>query len=364
MQLLNLTIERIIIHQVYQKDSDGNKVPPTQSHDYTKFDKSAMEAFKTRVKDALGEGSKAVLMEIVDQGPTYLPALVDKMIDQDDATFAVSSYDIATKLTDAQHKKSIPGGIVVVFSGTQGHPAKKFLGIIKADIHSAYEKQVNEKTKEISLKFVKEVLLTPGTRLYKTAGFYERAEYDESSDDLDQKWCVMISDYQINNADGKAAAQYFYSDFLGCGYPQTSARTTKQFYEAASSFISEMKATEERKSDLLNALTTYLKVDTSSTVSTSDFASKYFDIDTQDIFTSYMKEQGLPTAAFTKDTTHIASKLEIRKVRFRSNVRISAPSEVFKDLVVMETVPGEPDESGSVTEWTRVTIKDRIAQQE
>ncbi|WP_432729937.1 hypothetical protein [Klebsiella oxytoca] len=37
----------------------------------------------------------------------------------------------------------------------------------------------------------------------------------------------MISDYQISKADGKAAAQYFYQHFLGCGYPETSARTTK-----------------------------------------------------------------------------------------------------------------------------------------
>ncbi len=365
MHLLNFNVNRIIIHQVYRRNQDGNKVPPTQSHEYTNFEQSAMEAFKTRVKDALGEGSKAIQMEIANQEPNDLPTLIDQIIDQDAETFATSSCDIAKKLTDAQQTKSIPGGIVVVFSGVQGNPSKKFLGIIKAEVHSGYEKEVNKRTNEISLKFVEELLLTPGTRLYKTAGFFEKSTYDESSSDLNDKWAVMISDYQISKAEGKAAAQYFYSDFLGCGYPQTSARTTKLFYESTSLFIDELGVSEANKSNLINALTTYLKVDTSSTISASEFAEKYFDdIDIQDAFTSYMKDSGLPDNAFTKDIEHIESKLQFRKVNFRSNVKITAPSETFKELITIETIEGDPDESGSPAEWTKVIIKDRIIKQE
>ncbi|MEW8063935.1 MAG: nucleoid-associated protein, partial [Candidatus Thiodiazotropha sp.] len=242
---------------------------------------------------------------------------------------------------------------------------KKFLGVIKAEVHSGYEKEVNKKTNEISLKFVEELLLTPGTRLYKTAGFFEKAGYDEASSNLNDKWVVMVSDYQINKAEGKAAAHYFYSDFLGCGYPETSARTTKKFYESTCEFISKMNVSEEKKSNLLNALTTYLKVDTSSTISSSEFAEKYFDdLDVQDTFTSYMKDSGLPDSAFTKEIEHIDSKLKFRKVNFRSNVKITAPSDTFKDLITIETIEGDPDESGSPAEWTKVIIKDRIIKQE
>ena len=365
MQLLNISIDRIIIHQIYQRNQDGNKVTPTQSHEYTNFDHNAMEAFKARVKDALGEASKAVQMEIVNQEQSDLPILIDQMIDQDRDSFAVSSYDIAKKLTDAQQRKSIPGGIIVIFCGKQGHPLKKFLGIIKAEIHSAYEKEVNEKTNEISLKFIEEVLLTPGTRLYKTAAFFEKANYEEPSNDLNKKWTVMVSDYQISKSDGKAAAQYFYSDFLGCGYPATSARTTKQFYDAASSFITELDISATDKSDLFNALISYLKVDTSSTISTSEFASKYFnEVDTQDDFTCYMQDSGLPTASFTKDTAYIEKKLKVRKISFSRNVSITAPSDIFKKLVCITSIEGDADESGTPTEWTQVIIKDRITRQE
>src|SRR5690606_32355887 len=103
----------------------------------------------------------------------------------------------------------------------------------------------------------------------------------------------------------------------------------------------------EKKSDLYNALTTYLKVDTSSTVTPAYFAAKYFDIDTQDSYISHLEELNLPTASFTKDISHIESKLKFRKVNFSKNVKIIAPSEIFKNYVTIESIEGDRDESGA-----------------
>lgn len=364
MQLVNVNIDKIIIHQIYRRDQDGQKVEPLQSHEYTRFDSSAMEEFKARIIDALGEGSKAVQMQIMIQGPGALPNLVERIISEDDTNFAVSSYDFAKKLTDAQRRRSIPGGILVIFTGTQGHPQKKFLGIIKAEVHSAYQKHEDPSTQEISLRFVQEVLLTPGTRLYKTAAFFEKDCVYNNPQDLNDKWTVMVSDYQISQADGKAAAQYFYSDFLGCGYPETSARTTKKFYDAASRFIDNLDISVEQKSDLYNALITYMKVDTSSTITPSIFASTYFDLDTQDEFNANMSSAGIPSTSFTKDNTHIESKLKFRKINFSRNIKIVAPADVFRSCVEIESIDGDPDDSGAPQKWTKVIVKDRVTQQE
>jgi hypothetical protein len=363
MILQNLRINRIIIHQVYRLDPNGNKIKPLQSHEYTNFAKEAMETFKTRVTSALGEDSKAVLMEIVSQDPKDLPFLINKIVDQDDESFATSSYDIAMKLTDVQQSKNIPGGILVVFSGKYGSFGKNFLGIIKAEVHSGYEKEINSKTKEISLKFVEELLLTPGSRLYKTAGFFEREDYNKTSSNLNDKWSVLVSDYQISDVDGKAAAHYFYANFLGCGYPQTSARTTKQFYDTTKEFILNLNISQSYKSELINALTTYLKVETSSTASAVVFSRRYFDIDTQDKYTNYIEESGLPNIEFTKDIEHISNQLKFRKVSFKSNVKITAPSDVFKDLVTIESIDGEKNNKGDIPSWTKVIIKDTIVDQ-
>ncbi|WP_339099147.1 nucleoid-associated protein [Yersinia enterocolitica] len=336
-----------------------------QSRDFTRFSYEAMETFKQRVIEALGSSSRAVQMEITNQKEAKdLPLIVERAIEEADDTFAVSSYDFATSLSDAQQIRTIPGGIVVVFTGTQGHPAKKFLGIIKAETHSAYEKEVDDKTGEISLKYVEEVLLTPSPRLYKTAGFFEKDVYDSTYGNLNAKWVVMVSDSQISKTGGKAAAKYFYADFLGCGYPQTSARTTKQFYDETKRFIAELDVPESKKSDYINALITYLKVDTSSSIGTADFGATYFESDVQDTFSEYMENAGIPTASFTKDIEHISGSLKFRKVSFSKNVKISAPSESFKDLITMTTIDGDKDESGVAAEWTQVIIKDKIVTQE
>ena len=110
MHLTNFDVDRIIIHQVFRRDLDGNKVAPTQNRELTNFDQSAMEAFKSRVKDAIGEGSKAVQMKVVNQGPNDLPTLIDQIIDKNDEDFVVSSYDIAEKLTNAQQTKKFQVG--------------------------------------------------------------------------------------------------------------------------------------------------------------------------------------------------------------------------------------------------------------
>lgn len=336
-----------------------------QSRDFTRFSYEAMETFKQRVIEALGSSSRAVQMEITNQKEAKdLPLIVERAVEEADDTFAVSSYDFATSLSDAQQIRTIPGGIVVVFTGTQGHPAKNFLGIIKAETHSAYEKEVDDKTGEISLKYVEEVLLTPSSRLYKTAGFFEKDVYDSPYSNLNDKWVVMVSDSQISKTGGKAAAKYFYADFLGCGYPQTSARTTKQFYDETKKFIAELDVPESKKSDYINALTTYLKVDTSSSIGTADFGATYFESDVQDAFSEYMENAGIPTASFTKDIEHISGSLKFRKVSFSKNVKISAPSESFKELITMTTIDGDKDESGVAAEWTQVIIKDKIVTQE
>ncbi len=364
MQLLNLKIGRIIIHQVFQRGPDGQIILPEQGHEFINFDYSAMEEFKKRVNEALGEGSHAVQMKIANHEAHKLPRVINKITTQDDESFAVSSYDIAKMLTDAQHRKGIPGGILVVFSGTQGPKNLSFVGIIKAELHTGYEKAKNENG-EISLKFVKELLLTPAAKLYKTAGFFEHSDGISDSDELNDKWVVMVSDSQINKTDGKAAAQYFYADFLGCDYPETSARTTKHFYESTSKFISNLEVSASEKSDLLNALTTYLKVDKSPTISSANFAENYLgDLDARDTFTNYMKMEGLPGTAFTKDLEHIESKLKFHKISFRSQVKILAPSDTFKKLLTIETIEGDPDESGVPAEWTKIIVKDSIVSQE
>lgn len=361
MSLLNLRIERIIIHQIHQRDGDGKKVKPTQSMDLIRFDDKAMGTFKTRFIDAVGTNSKAVEMSIVEQEKGKLPSIISSLESTtNDSDFINISFDIASKLADAQSHRSIPGGIVAVFDGLYGATPKKFVGIMKAEIHSAYEKTQNTLTQEIGLKYVEEALLTPATKLYKTAAFFHNGNSYEDND-LNSCWDVMISDSQISQTEGKAAAKYFYSTFLGCGYPKTSARTTKQFYDVTCKFINDMDISEENRSDIHTALVVYLKQEQTEVINPTDFASRHFDVETCDSYSVFLIDNSLPSSSFTKDTQYILGRLKTRKLSFSQNIKLTAPAANFKDLIEIETIS---EYEGKVVDWTKIIIKDKVVSQE
>ncbi|MEF1255216.1 nucleoid-associated protein [Vibrio sp. M260112] len=361
MHLLDLKIKKIAIHQIFQRDPQGNKITPKKSVELINFDMPAMETFKQRVVNALGSQSKAVNMVIVNQGSKDVSSLIQDLSTANDKDFLNLSYKVADLLAEAQKKKKLPGGIVVVFRGSFGPKPKrkKIVGIMKAEIHSAYEKTENELTKQISLKYVEEALLTPATKLFKTAGFAEKGS--GQSDDLNNLWEVHISDSQISQTDGKAAAQYFYSDFLGCGYPETSARHTKAFYDTTCAFIDKLEVSVEKKNDLRNALVSYLKIENNITIDGNEFGERYFSPAVQDEYNERLEDAGLPNTAFIKDTEHITSKLKTRKLSFSNNIKITAPSEKFQDLIEIETIK---ENDGEKVNWTKILVKDRIVTQE
>jgi len=363
MNFVELDIDKIAIHQVFPRGEDGKEVMPEKGTELIKFDEDALKDFKQRVYNSLGHDSSAVEMIINDQSEGTTPFIVNNFHNCSEEEFIESSYKIAENLSSAQKRRGMAGGIVVVFSATYQYNKLPLIGIIKADIYSGYEKSLNKETGIISLKHVKELLLTPSTKLYKSAGFFRR-EDSEDGNDLNEMWSVHISDYQIDKSDGKAAAHYFYKGFLGCDYPATSARTTKRYFELACDFINDMEISEEKRTLLHNALYADLKAGVSQKVDPMAFAGAYMTTQDIDNFRNYLEDSDFPVAPFIKDTEHITSKLKNRGVKFSKNILISAPSEVFEKFVSIETAKGDVQEDGYTPTWTKILIKDRIIEQQ
>ncbi|MFG0588271.1 nucleoid-associated protein [Acinetobacter sp. YQ_14] len=361
MSICNLKVDRIIIHQIYRKESDHIK-PPEKGEQYLNFAPSAMADFEHRVIISLGEDSKAIEMQILDQGSDDLPTLIDNCINDSDYDFKESSYKIAYKLAQAQFDKGrgISGGIVVIFTGKQGYPQSEILGVLKAEIHSGYEKYIDPITKQISLNHIEELLLTPNSRLFKTVGFCKKQNFDPASKDLNDKWSVLIFDSQINQADGKVSAEYFYRKFAGCGYPETSARTTKLFFETTREFIQNLNIPTEKKYELFNALNTYLKVDKSPTIDPNDFAESYLDIDIRDSYKAHLTNNSLPVTAFTKDIKFIETKLKLHKVTFGNNVKLEADPHTFETDVIIKPYIEESEDGKNSQKWTQIIVKSEL----
>jgi hypothetical protein len=363
MNFVQLTIDRIAIHQIFPRGEDGKEVPPGKGTELIKFDNDALNDFKQRIFNSLGHDSSAVEMVITNDKIGSTPFHINNVHDSSDDEFINNSYEIAKNLSKAQTRRGMSGGILVVFSASYQYNKLPLVGIIKADLYSGYEKSQDKISGIISLKHVKELLLTPSTKLYKSAGFFKRQDAKDDSA-LNEKWAVHISDYQIDKSDGKAAAQYFYQTFLGCDYPSTSARTTKRYFELACDFINDMEISEEERTHLHNVLYADLKAGKSQKVDPMAFAGAYMSTSDIDNFRNYLEDSDFPVSPFIKDTEHITSKLKNRRVKFSKNIRISAPSEVFEEFVTIETIKGDVEQDGYTPTWTKILVKDRIVDQQ
>lgn len=366
MPFQNLVIQRTIIHEVFKRTDAPTPVEPNYGTQVIQLHAEARDALQQRITTALGHASHGLEMSIRKTGAESTWAKVKQIVDapNDETTFITASQSIATSLADAQVSRSIPGGIIVVVYGMVGHPGIPFTCIIKAEPHAGFTRKVGT-TGGLMLEFLKDLILTPQAKLYKIGAFIRKNANEATDDNPSGGWSSYIFDDLISAGNRQNAAHYFYDTFLGLAFPSNSAWQTKQFHTLTKEFIRSANVTDETKSDLLGALTTYLKVDQGGTIQVNQFATAYMNsAELRDAYATYMQGKDFPAAAIQKDISEVKSALRDRKVTFSNNIRLTGPVEQFQDRVRMRSIDGETGADGVVPKWTEIIIRDRIRDQE
>lgn len=358
----HLAIQKVILHEVFRR-VDQNRIPPAYSDDLEELSVEALDALRDRVIHAMTSSTRCVQMAITMSGAESLITLAANLVDADAELFIERSKDVAEKLAVEQKGRNIPGGVLVVFSGTVGVPATRIVGLIKAEVHNGFMREKLEDDEKPKLRFLKSLMLTAQTKLYKVGIFVET---DPTAENFPSGWTSYIYDETLTVANRYGAAKYFYEGFLGLGFPESSARQTRQFHDLTKNFINSIERPEEEKVVLHNALITYLRADQLPTVGVASFGETYFgEVEIRDAYRNFMIEKGFPEAAVNKDLSDVGSSLKFRRLNFANKVKVSGPSETFDKLVLIEMVPGTPNEvTGLIPQWTQLTIKDKIASQE
>ena len=365
MYFENLSIARIIIHEVFIRGADRALVGPNYGTQLLELPPDARDVLQTRITNALGQSSHGVEMTIRETGieSAWNKAKVIIESQGDNQLFISASQGLAAKLAGAQSNRTIPGGIVVIIEGTCGHPARSFMCAIKAEPHGGFtKKQMGE---HLTLEYIKELILTPQAKLYKIGAFLREFSEAATGQAPANGWRAFIFDDLITQGNKLSAAQYFYEGFLGLMFPSNSAFQTKQFYSLTKDFIRNSNVDSERKIELLNALTTYLKTDQAATIQVDVFSQNYLgDAQLRDAYSAYMEQKDFPTIAIHKDLSEVQSQLRLRKLMFGHDIKLTAPADHFEDYIRIEAVDGDCDENGIVPKWTRITVRDHIRDQE
>lgn len=329
-QFENFNLERLIIHEIFKRNLDKSMVEPKVGVSLIELDGEGREKFAKRLTDAMGNNSHSIEMSIDKNEEGSIFQLISRSISSHDNGFIDISKSITRKLADAQATLNIPGGVIVVFTGTVGSDGKKCFGIIKADVHEGFRKIIGENG-SLMMEYVGDLLLTPQQKLFKIGVFILKDERGDTSDS--NNYFALVFDHQMAPRETRSAAFYFYDTFLGCTYSPSDKKLTEDFYNNTKEFINTASISDEEKFDLTNSLVSYLKTDRASTIRIKDYADRYMDNSLAGKYVAHMKSKSFPTRAVGKDTAYIHTKLRMRKMTFSSKIRISGPPSIFEKSV-------------------------------
>lgn len=349
----NFKLRRLIIHEIFQRDLDRKAKEPIYGNAYTSLTQDGESIFKERFVNAMGSNSHSIEMSIEKTEENSLFRTICDMMHASDNVFIKDSKHVAKRLVEAQVSRKIPGGIVVIFSGTVGRNNYNYCGIIKAEVHAGFMK-VFDRDKGLAIEFISNLLLTPQQKLYKIGVFICKKNSGEeiTQDDL----LAFVYDHNMTAMETRQVAIYFYETFLGCNISPTDKKLTQDFYYNTKRFIDEADIDDEQKVDLHSGLYSYLKTDTGGTIKVSEFANRYFENEElRQKYQVFMRDKKMPGRAISKDLTYLKNKLKRRSMFFTSNVKISGPAERFPELVKIT----EQNENQTV-----VTITGKIKTQE
>jgi hypothetical protein len=355
--LIGWTVDRVIVHEILLRE-DKERVPPVYGTALTQLDRRAEETFLGRVRSAIAKDGKCAEMDISKTSAESFFGRANVLLNStDEADFIGAAKPIADLLAEAQASRAIPGGILIVFTGKVGHPARRYVSAIKAEAQDGFTRQRNEKG-QLSLRLLNDLFLTPSSRMYKIGMFLENKRAEPPDSPKAQDFTAYVYDHLMSSKNREGAATYFYQSFLGCSIPQDAARSTKRFYLLTNGFIQALPIAEEEKFDLRSNARSYLRSN-SQTIQAAEFADQFLPSDMADDYVNYMRENDFPTTAVSKELKDIAHQLKTRKITFRSAIKLQGPAEKMQELVTISKIAGEREADGTIPVWTQIVIKDR-----
>lgn len=350
-----MTIDRLIAHTIHPRGPDKKAVQPTCSEALIPMNDDVRELTQLRITEALSHSSHGVEVGCENSAVGSFMQVAAELIDAHDARFVQLSKALAGTLTANQVHGSIPGGVLIIVSGTVGLPSKRFLAAIKAETDKGFN--VEERNGVITLQVVKRMLLSQTQRLFKIGLVVEVTAVPRGADGLSDpaNYRYFLFDHLLTATETRPAAAYFYSAFLGMSILATAKHHTRIFFDETRSFINSRPIPEDDKRSMLEALRTTLRANT-PTISAHDFADEHLPEEMRGEYVTWVNGKGFPRAAVVKDIDYIKFRLRRpRQMLFSSGVSIRVPAD--QDLG--EHVAIEGSANGFTTVKIKGTIQDR-----
>jgi hypothetical protein len=314
--LSSLVVRRVIFHDVPNNSKKGSK-QPTLAEDETEVDALHKTLLRNKLTKVLSS-SHAYPVVFDPSSPSVVPGHVREFTDGGSkADFVEVTQHMAKHLFDKQHGAISPGllcAIDVTANGLRGLVLMK----LEREEGAQIELIQHHGKKAFDMSVLDNLVLTDGTRLFKSAYFLRTGKGDDS-------FRSISCDSQGGVTDSSEMAQ-FWLRFLGVKTKVLPRVATQQFYDAALEFFNDYVADPVIKNDLYEHVQSQMKSE-SRTFEPLIFVREFVPKEYQQSFQEHLQATNVSTASFTKDVSDISKRMKQRLYVTKKGVRVVVPAD-------------------------------------
>lgn len=331
--LATLTIRRIIFHDVPTNRKAANN-EPIYADTESELDRKRADVLKDRLARVIGSGAAYPVTfesETSSPVPPGVQAFTSRVRAEND--FVEMSRLFARYLFE-QQVGSVSPGLLCVIDMVSG--ASRGLAILKLERERGAELSLKEKNgkKLFAMSVLDNLVLTDGTRLFKSAMFIRKSQTHILSAACDSQRATTSSDDLAR----------FWLRFLGCRFLEEPRVATHKWFTVTSQFINKSVSDPIEKNDIHEHLLSELKSNRPK-VSPKKFIEEYLPKEYRKAYTDHLTANKLSLQSFQKDITDIQAKLKRKAFHTQRGVTITAPAD-SDDLVSVAA--------------TQIVVKDRL----
>jgi 37-kD nucleoid-associated bacterial protein len=312
--LASLAIHRVIFHDVPRNPKRG-AAQVILAEAETEVDAERCGHLKTRITRVLGSKSAyPILFDTSSSSPVpnHIRSFTKQAREAND--FVAVSQQFAQHLFELQNGAISSGLLCVLDIAASGLPG---IVLMKLEREEGARLEFTDK-RTFAMSVLDNLVLTDGTRLFKTAMFVRTG-----ADDDDFRSTACDSQLRISASDDMAR---FWLRFLGCTFTLDPRVATQRFYDSALAFINEEITDAIHKNDLYEHLQSQMKAE-KRMFSPKVFIEEFVPENYHEAFREHLKRHGAPLANFTKDASDIRGRLRRLSYRTAHGATVQVPAE-------------------------------------
>lgn len=288
--LATLVIRRVIFHDVPQNPKKKGTAEPLLSEDESTLDPQRVSHLKTKLVQVLGsKHAYSVNFQATPASPVPEQVRLFTLTNPTKAAFVSMTQKLALHLFALTHG-AISSGLLCAMDVAVGSHAGLVLMKLEREEGAQLRLTDHAGKKAFDMAVLDDLVLTRGTRLFKTAIFERTGTGDDA-------FRSTACDSQTNTTSSDDMAR-FWLQFLGCEFAVEPRIATQRFYESAVTFINNAVTDPVHKDTLYEHLQSQMKAPQPN-FSPRSFIQDYVQSDYHLAFTEHLRSDNV-LATFKK----------------------------------------------------------------